>query len=103
MLSIEIAYIVVLLFALISCSAAQLYKGDLYTDGHNGRPGCQLPIEFNVKWPNNNDNLRYWLCTPQGAVSYICPTEFLFSYERQCCVHWNYWTWAAPFNPPTLA
>lgn len=90
------------LVALVGGAAAQLYRGESYSHT-NGKPGCRTAAEFNVKWANNYDNLRYWLCTDAGAVSYVCPTEFLFHYDRQCCVRWNFWTWSAPFDPPTLA
>lgn len=91
-----------LLCALVGCSMAALYRSETYSHT-NGRPGCQSQAEFGIKWANNFDNLRYWLCTAQGAVSYVCPDEYQFHYERQCCVHWHFWEWAAPFDPPTLA
>lgn len=94
--------LVLALVALVGGAAAQLYRGESYSHT-NGKPGCRTAAEFNVKWANNYDNLRYWLCTDAGAVSYVCPTEFLFHYDRQCCVRWNFWTWSAPFDPPTLA
>lgn len=96
------AVLLVLLVAIVGGSMAQLYRSDVFTH-NNGRPGCRTPAEFGVKWSNNFDNLRYWLCTADGAVSYRCPTEFLFHYDRQCCVRWNFWTWSPPFDPPTLA
>lgn len=93
----------VLLMALVGCSMAQqLWQGETFSHT-DGKPGCQSPVEFNMKWANNWDNLRYWVCTNEGAVSYVCPIEFLFDYDRQCCIRWNFWQWRAPFDPPTLA
>lgn len=73
-----------------------------YTHG-NGRPGCQSQEEFGVKWRNNWDPIRYWVCQGNVAMSYICPVEYLFSQKNQCCIHWAFWEWTPPFDPPTLA
>lgn len=75
-----------------------------FTHGHNGRPGCRMQAEFERKWRNNNDPLRYWRCHPVSrlAVSFVCPTEFMYQDKRQCCVHWSRWIWTRPFDPPTL-
>ncbi|KAG4079016.1 hypothetical protein HA402_001671 [Bradysia odoriphaga] len=91
----------VILLAFVSCVSAQLWRGEDFSHT-DGRPGCQLPIESQQKWRNNFDNVRYWVCTNGQAVSYICPTEYLFDFDRQCCIRWNFWVWTPPFDPPTL-
>ncbi|KAJ6638489.1 hypothetical protein Bhyg_11224 [Pseudolycoriella hygida] len=91
--------VAIILLACVSCIAG-LWVGDEFSHT-DGRPGCQLPVEFEQKWRNNFDNVRYWVCTANGAVSYICPIEYLFSFERQCCIRWNFWVWTPPFDPPT--
>lgn len=82
--------------------AAQKADTAVYTYG-NGRPGCRTEVEFGHKWRNNWDPIRYWQCTADGAVSYICPDEHIYLDSRECCVHWSCWTWTPPFDPPTLA
>lgn len=91
------------LAAAATSSLNKLYRSTIYS--HNdGRPGCRTNAEFGIKWANNFDNLRYWLCYSNGgAQSFVCPTEYLFDYDRQCCIRWNFWQWREPFDPPTLA
>lgn len=75
-----------------------------YTHG-NGRPGCRTAIEQqapSIRWRNNWDPIRYWQCANGVAVSYICPIEYMFSYDDQCCLRWNYWVWTPPFDPPSM-
>lgn len=101
-------------FLLIACSMSIVYASGLgknqqrnqrhFTHGNNGQPGCRLHAEFARKWRNNNDPLRYWRCHPEQrqAVSFRCPTEFMYYDPRQCCVHYSRWRWTRPFDPMTF-
>lgn len=70
-------------------------------DHGNGRPNCTLQSEFQRRWRNNWDPKRYWVCSRDGSISYVCGTELMYQDQRQCCVHWSTWVWTPPFNPPT--
>lgn len=90
------------IFILLVCATYAAFIDGLYTYG-NGRPGCRLSEEFGRTFRNNWDPIRYWVCQGSEAVSYVCPTEYLYSDSHQCCIHWAYWVWSQPFDPPSLA
>lgn len=67
----------------------------------DGQPKCLTEAEFGRRWRNNEDPTRYWQC--QGlndALSYVCPTEYLYQDHMQGCVYYSHWIWTLPFDPP---